>query len=163
MKNSSNFTSSSSQLDKKQLIRLWLGLLKNTGEIERYLRTQLQKNFASTLPQFDLLSALNHAEKPLSKTELSQQMMVSNGNVTWLVNRMVSEGLITHVLSIKDRRVKLVELTQKGSADFQKMLIEHEKWLINIFKGLKTDDLNLLVSSLNQLRKITKNNTRSRR
>ncbi|MED5434371.1 MAG: hypothetical protein VX545_00175, partial [SAR324 cluster bacterium] len=76
---------------------------------------------------------------------------------------MVSEGLITHVLSIKDRRVKLVELTQKGSADFQKMLIEHEKWLINIFKDLKTDDLNLLVSSLNQLRKVTKNNTRSRR
>ncbi len=162
MKNSSNFTSGSSQLDKKQLIRLWLGLLKNTGEIERYLRTQLQKNFASTLPQFDLLSALNHAEKPLSKTELSQQMMVSNGNVTWLVNRMVSEGLITHVLSIKDRRVKLVELTNKGAADFQQMVVEHEKWLVNIFKDLKTDDLNLLVSSLNLLRKVTKNNTSSR-
>jgi DNA-binding MarR family transcriptional regulator len=168
MKNCSNSASSStsassrSQLDKKQLIRLWLGLLKNTGEIERYLRTQLQKNFASTLPQFDLLAALDHAEKPLSKTELSQQMMVSNGNVTWLVNRMVSEGLITHVLSTKDRRVKLVELTNKGAADFQLMVVEHEKWLINIFKDLKTDDLNLLVSGLKQLRKITKNNTSTR-
>ena len=162
MNNSSNSASSISQLDKKQIIRLWLGLLKNTGEIERYLRIQLHKNFASTLPQFDLLAALDHAKNPLSKTELSQQMMVSNGNVTWLVNRMVGEGLITHVQSAKDRRVKMVELTGKGIANFQKMVVEHEKWLINIFKDLKTDDLNRLVSLLNQLRKITRNNSISR-
>ena len=162
MNNCSNSASSSSPLDKKQIIRLWLGLLKNTGEIERYLRTQLHKNFSSTLPQFDLLAVLDHAEKPLSKTELSQQMMVSNGNVTWLVNRMVGEGLITHVQSAKDRRVKMVELTGKGIANFQKMVVEHEKWLINIFKDLKNDDLNLLVSLLNQLRKITRGNSISR-
>ena len=64
--------SSHRQLDKKQLIRLWLELLKNTGEIERYLLTQLQKNFDSTLTQFDLLAALDRADKPISKTELSQ-------------------------------------------------------------------------------------------
>jgi DNA-binding MarR family transcriptional regulator len=162
MKNSSNTASSNSQLNKKQVIRLWLGLLKNTTEIERYLRTQLHKNFASTLPQFDLLAALDHAKKPLSKTELSQQMMVSNGNVTWLVNRMVSEGLITHMHSTQDRRVKLVELTKIGAAAFQKMVVQHEKWLINIFKDLKTDDLNLLVSSLRQLRKVTRKNTSSK-
>ncbi|MBT3213081.1 MAG: hypothetical protein HN351_00390, partial [Deltaproteobacteria bacterium] len=80
----------------------------------------------------------------------------------WLVNRMVSEGLITHVLSTKDRRVKLVELTNKGAADFQLMVVEHEKWLINIFKDLKTDDLNLLVSSLKQLRKITSLNSKTK-
>ena len=162
MNNSSNSASSSSPLDKKQIIRLWLELLKNTGEIERYLRTQLQKNFASTLPQFDLLAALDNFGKPISKTELSQQMMVSNGNVTWLVNRMVSEGLITHMHSTQDRRVKLVELTKIGAAAFQKMVVQHEKWLINIFKDLKTDDLNLLVSSLRQLRKVTRKNTSSK-
>jgi DNA-binding MarR family transcriptional regulator len=162
MNNSNNSDSSRSPLDKKQIIRLWLGLLKNTGEIERYLRTQLHKNFASTLPQFDLLAALDNSEKPLSKTELSQQMMVSNGNVTWLVNRMVGEGLITNVQSAKDRRVKLVELTDKGDTNFQNMVVEHEKWLLNLFKDLKTDDLNLLVSLLNQLRKITLGNRISR-
>jgi|TARA_B110000881_G_scaffold174800_1_gene159277 DNA-binding MarR family transcriptional regulator len=159
MNNSSNSTSSSSPLNKKQLVRLWFGLLKNTGEIERYLRTHLHKNFSSTLPQFDLLAALDHAEEPLSKTELSKQMMVSNGNVTWLVNRMVGEGLITHLQSAKDRRVKLVELTDKGVTDFKKMAVEHEKWLINIFKDLKNDDLNQLVSLLNNVSKITRNNT----
>ena len=89
-------------------------------------------------------------------------MMVSNGNVTWLVKRMVGEGLITHVQSAKDRRVKLVELTDKGIADFKKMAVEHEKWLINIFKDLKNDDLNQLVSLLNLVRNITRNNTISR-
>ncbi|MCH2266247.1 MAG: MarR family transcriptional regulator [SAR324 cluster bacterium] len=154
--------SAEKQLDTKQIIRLWLGLLKSTGEIERYLRTQLHKSFASTLPQFDLLSALDHAEKPLTKTELSNQMMVTNGNVTWLVNRMAREGLITHVLSAKDRRVKLVEMTEKGATFFQKMVAEHEKWLINIFKDLKYDELNMLVSLLNRLRKVTLKNIKAK-
>ncbi len=76
MTNKRGAVSSNCQLDKKQLIRLWLELLKNTGEIERYLRTQLLKNFDSTLPQFDLLAVLDRADKPISKTELSHQMMV---------------------------------------------------------------------------------------
>jgi DNA-binding MarR family transcriptional regulator len=58
--------------------------------------------------------------------------------------------------------VKLVELTDKGDTNFQNMVVEHEKWLINLFKDLKTDDLNLLVSLLNQLRKITLGNRISR-
>jgi DNA-binding MarR family transcriptional regulator len=64
--------------------------------------------------------------------------------------------------STQDRRVKLVELTKIGAAAFQKMVVQHEKWLINIFKDLKTDDLNLLVSSLSQLRKVTRKNTSSK-
>ena len=121
----------------------------------------MHKKFSSTLPQFDLLAALDHAEKPLTKTELSNHMMVTNGNVTWLVNRMVSEDLITHMLSTKDRRVKLVELTEKGRTLFKKMVIEHEKWLINIFKDLKSDDLSLLVNLLNRLRKVTNHDTKT--
>ena len=162
MNNSNNSASSRSQLDKKQIVRLWFGLLKNTGETERYLRTQLHNNFASTLPQFELLAALDHADNPLSKTELSKQMMVSNGNVTWLAKRMVIEGLITLEPAALDRRVKLVELTNKGVADFKKMAVEHEKWLINIFKDLKNNDLNQLFRSLNHVRIITQNNTISR-
>ena len=161
MTKNKNLASTENQLDKKQITRLWLGLLKNTVEIERFLRKQLHKNFSSTLPQFDLLAALDHAEKPLTKTELSNHMMVTNGNVTWLVNRMVSEDLITHMLSTKDRRVKLVELTEKGRTLFKKMVIEHEKWLINIFKDLKSDDLSLLVNLLNRLRKVTNHDTKT--
>ena len=59
---STKTVSPDNQLDNKQIISLWLGLLKSTGEIERYLRTRLHQTFDSTLPQFDLLSALDHAE-----------------------------------------------------------------------------------------------------
>ena len=161
MTKNKNLASTENQLDKKQITRLWFGLLKNTVEIERFLRKQLHKNFSSTLPQFDLLAALDHAEKPLTKTELSNHMMVTNGNVTWLVNRMVGEDLITHMLSTKDRRVKLVDLTEKGRTLFKKMVIEHEKWLINIFKDLKSDDLSLLVNLLNRLRKVANHDTKT--
>jgi DNA-binding MarR family transcriptional regulator len=66
------------------------------------------------------------------------------------------------VLSAKDRRVKLVEMTEKGATFFQKMVAEHEKWLINIFKDLKYDELNMLVSLLNRLRKVTLKNIKAK-
>ncbi|MED5241634.1 MAG: hypothetical protein VYA66_06810, partial [SAR324 cluster bacterium] len=60
----------------------------------------------------------------------------------------------------KDRRVKLVELTNKGASAFQTMVVEHEKWLINIFNDLNNEHLNMLVGSLNQLRKLTSHNSK---
>lgn len=141
---------------RKQNVRLWLRLLSCTQEIERDLRTRLRREFACTLAQFDLLSALERAQKPLTKTELSRLLMVSNGNITGLVNRMVRDGLISHATLREDRRVKTVAMTDKGANAFQKMVGEHEQWLVNIFEDLTADEIAVLVALLTRLKKSVK-------
>ncbi len=46
----------------KQHLRLWLRLLRAARKIESELRERLRKEFAITLPQFDVMAALARKE-----------------------------------------------------------------------------------------------------
>jgi len=46
------------------------------------------------LPRFDLLAQLDRAPEGLTLSALSRRLMVSNGNMTGLVERLTAEGLI---------------------------------------------------------------------
>ena len=80
--------------DHKTELRLWLRLLTCTTLIENEVRRRLRDNFDITLPRFDLLAQLDRAPDGMTLGELSQRMMVSNGNITGLVDRLVGQGLI---------------------------------------------------------------------
>ena len=71
--------------DHKTELRLWLRMLTCTTLIESEVRKRLRDNFDITLPRFDLLAQLERAPNGMTLGELSQRMMVSNGNITGLV------------------------------------------------------------------------------
>ncbi|SVB41613.1 uncharacterized protein METZ01_LOCUS194467, partial [marine metagenome] len=60
--------------------------------IERKVRTRLRNEFDATLPRFDMMAALDRAPDGLSMGELSRRLMVSNGNVTGVADRLAREG-----------------------------------------------------------------------
>ena len=66
----------------KPKLRLWLRWRNCTTRIENEIRRRLREQFQVTLPQFDLLSALERTDEPMTMSELSQYLLVSNGNVT---------------------------------------------------------------------------------
>ena len=101
--------------DHKDELRLWLRLFTCKEVIESEVRRRLRDNFDVTLPRFDLLAQLDRAPKGMTLGELSQRMMVSNGNVTGLVDRLVEQGLIDRRPSPKDRRAQIVSLTAGGA------------------------------------------------
>ena len=55
----------------------------------------------------------------MTMTELSRFLMVSNGNVTGIVDRLVAEGLVVRLAHEGDRRATFVRLTPKGAQQFQ--------------------------------------------
>ena len=79
--------------DHKAELRLWLRLLTCTTLIEAEIRRRLRAHFDTTLPRFDFLAQLDKADG-LPLGEVSRRMMVSNGNVTGLAERLAAEGLI---------------------------------------------------------------------
>ena len=92
-------------------LRLWLRLLTCTTLIEGEVRRRLRDEFDVTLPRFDLMAQLDKAPDGMTLGELSQRMMVSNGNVTGLVERLVAQGLLDRRASPNDRRAQIVSLT----------------------------------------------------
>jgi DNA-binding MarR family transcriptional regulator len=61
--------------------------------------------------------------------ELSKRTMVTNGNVTGLVERLEIDGMVLRETPDGDRRVTVARLTAKGEALFTAMAAAHEGWL----------------------------------
>src|ERR1700748_993158 len=122
--------------DHKTELRLWLRLLTCTTLIENEGRRRLREQFDLTLPRFDLLAQLDRAPNGMTLGELSQRMMVSNGNITGLVDRLAEQGLIRRRPSRKDRRVQIVSLTAEGQKFFRSMARINADWVGEIFSGL---------------------------
>lgn len=128
----------------KQRLRLWLRLLRTTRFLEADIRERLRAEFDTTLPRFDVLAGLFRSENGLTMTELSRALMVSNGNVTGIVDRLVSDGLVVRVPIEGDRRATRVALTERGRERFADMATAHETWINNLLAPLgggETDDL----------------------
>jgi len=134
--------------DHKDELRLWLRLFTCKEVIESEVRRRLRDTFEVTLPRFDLLAQLDRAPKGMTLGELSQRMMVSNGNVTGLVDRLVEQGLINRRPSPKDRRAQIVSLTAEGRRFFRAMARANGDWIGDLFAELTADEIEVLMRLL---------------
>src|SRR6266576_3252085 len=100
-------------------LRLWLRLLTCTTLIEGEVRSRLRGRFDVTLPRFDLMAQLDKVPDGMTLSDISKRMMVSNGNVTGLVERLVESGHLDRRTSGTDRRVQVIRLTKMGRAGFR--------------------------------------------
>jgi DNA-binding MarR family transcriptional regulator len=112
--------------------RLWLRMLSTTKLITTEIRRRLRTEFGATLPQFDLMAQLYREKEGLRLGELSKRTMVTNGNVTGLVERLETDGHVQRVTPEGDRRVTVAILTPEGIALFERMAAAHEGWLRDI-------------------------------
>ena len=117
-------------------IRLWLRLLTCTTLIEGEVRGRLRESFDVTLPRFDLMAQLDKVPDGMTLSDVSKRMMVSNGNVTGLVERLVESGHLDRRTSDTDRRVQVIRLTKAGRAEFRRMAAEHQVWISDLFSDL---------------------------
>ncbi len=66
-----------------------------------------------TVPQFAILNHATQEGVPLS--EISTRMLCDNSNLTGIVDRLISKGLVERRPDPQDRRVSLICLTQAGT------------------------------------------------
>ena len=134
--------------DHEAELRLWLRLLTCTTLIEGEMRRRLRDKFDVTLPRFDLMAQLDKAPNGMTLGELSKRMMVSNGNVTGLAERLVEQGLLDRRASPNDRRSQIVSLTAEGRRTFRAMARTHEDWIAEMFAGLDAGEIETLMDLL---------------
>ncbi len=128
----------------KDTLRLWLRALSFTSMVEQRIRSLLHADFDVTLPRFDVMAALYDAPAGLSMGEVSRRLMVSNGNVTGIVERLEREGLVWRRINPDDRRSQLVRLTDSGRTTFEEMAEAHERWVASMLSGLSEEEVEQL-------------------
>ncbi len=139
------------QADHTEL-RLWLRLLTTTTLIETGIRRRLRTEFGVTLPRFDLMAQLRREPDGLILSEISRRMMVSAGNVTGLIERLVASGHVERHPNPTDRRTQTVSLTSEGREAFDAMAAAHEGWVADVLGDLKPDDMERIMLRLAQVK-----------
>ena len=139
---------------EKLRLRLWLRMLKATRHIESELREKLRLEHGTTLPRFDVMAALERRQEGLKMSELSRRLMVSNGNVTGIVDRLVEDGLVIRVEVEGDRRATRVRLTSDGRRTFEAMAMKHAQWIQQFMDPLDDEEVVETTAALEKIRKL---------
>jgi DNA-binding MarR family transcriptional regulator len=138
--------------DNKAKLRLWIRLLRASRSIEAEVRERFKSQFKVTLPRFDVMAALYRKPDGMLMSEISRFLMVSNGNVTGIVDRLVLDGLLVRSQRDGDRRTSFIRLTRKGRTMFEAMASAHQRWIDELLAGVTIKDANDLSAKLKSFR-----------
>lgn len=106
-----------------------------------------------TLPQFGILESLYHLGR-LTVGQITTLTLSTPGNITVVIKNLESKGLISMTPSDEDRRIKLLEITEKGSAIIQSIFPTHVDNLIGWYdKALSEEEIKTLSQLLRKLEK----------
>ena len=135
----------------KSRLRLWLKLLKASNLVENELKRRLRNELNTTMPRFDVMAALQRSAEGMKMSEISRYLMVSNGNITGIVDKLTEEGLVLRVAVPGDRRANRVMLTSRGQKVFEQQAATHEAWVNEILGGLHADDVEGMIQRLDHM------------
>lgn len=133
-------------------VRLWLRLLSCSMVIEKRVKRRLADQFGATLPRFDVLAALDRNPGGMTLGALSRALLVSNGNITGLVQTLQRDGHVLVAPSEADRRASIVTLTPAGRAYFDELAAAHHDWIDAMFAGVGRDERDALYELLGTLK-----------
>lgn len=77
-----------------------------------------------TPAQFDIIATLGDT-RGMSSKELGEKTLITKGTLTGVVDRLEARGLVRRVGSTDDRRSTIVQLTQGGQAEFERVFGLH--------------------------------------
>jgi DNA-binding MarR family transcriptional regulator len=104
-------------------------------------RTQKKENN----PRF-LLVILHSIDqgKPVTASQLSQKMEISNAASTQMVDSLVKHGWVNRTQDEKDRRIVWVDLTDEGTNVLREVFIESTRYMEGMIEHLGDEDFNHL-------------------
>ncbi|MDD5159291.1 MAG: MarR family transcriptional regulator [Sulfuricurvum sp.] len=106
-----------------------------------------------TLPQFGILESLYHLGR-LTVGQITTLTLSTPGNITVVIKNLQSKGLINAKPSEEDRRIKILEITEKGSSIIQSIFPSHVENLSGWYdKALSEDEIKTLSHLLRKLEK----------
>ena len=128
-------------------------LVEADRRMQRVFEQSLREHHGMTIVVFEALLRLGRSDGHLSMSELADQMVLSSGGVTRLIDRLTRDGLVERVQCPEDRRVQWARLTDDGRKALESALATHLDDLDRHFAQLISDDeLPTLLRVLDRLR-----------
>lgn len=140
------------ELDERGSVKLWLRLLTCATVIEKRLKRRFADQHDITLPRFDVMAALDRNPQGMTMGQLSQALLVSNGNVTGVVQTLMRDRYVSIAPSPTDGRSSIVRLSQEGRECFATLAEAHHHWIEAMLGGLDSEERTALYELLGSLK-----------
>ena len=135
--------------DEGVSLRLWIALARCYVTFSREVSWKVGE-YGLTLPQFGVLEALHHLG-PLALGELAEKLLVTGGNVTFVMDRLEALGLVYRDRSNEDSRVVMAKLTPEGRELIEARFSQHATFIDSLTEALtreEREDLRHLLKKL---------------
>ncbi|MGD2045735.1 MAG: MarR family transcriptional regulator [Gemmatimonadota bacterium] len=135
--------------EQRVALGLWVALARCYSTFGKAIVTKITEHDL-TVPQFGTLEALYHLG-PLTLGELADKLLVTGGNVTYVMDRLEARGLVARYRSEEDRRVVHAQLTADGRELISNVFpihAEHVQHLCRHLDGREQEDLRRLLKTL---------------
>lgn len=141
------------------LITTFGRLLEVQGRLERRLGADLEARTGLPHAWFEVLVRLARSvDGRLTMTTLADQVALTTGGVTRLVDRMVAAGLVERRPCPTDRRVTYAAITESGRGRLEESAAVHVGNLRTVFEAFTPTELATLDILLDRLRAVPTSN-----
>jgi MarR family transcriptional regulator, 2-MHQ and catechol-resistance regulon repressor len=124
-------------------------LVEVTRRLEQHFAATISCRFGLPLPRFELLLRLGRSPgEELTMSALADQLGVTSGGATRLVDRVAADGLVARRTCTEDRRVHHVALTGAGRALLEQVLAAHRADLERELTSRLPDDTQVQLDGL---------------
>ena len=130
-------------------VSVWLRMLKAHGLLIRETRRRVPTGM--TLPQFDVLAQLARRREGMTPGTLTRELLVSPGNVTGIVERLVRKGWVERRPVPGDRRTVRLVLTPRGHAAIGRAVPRHRREVAALLADYSDQELRSLRALLGRL------------
>ncbi len=135
------------------LITTFGRLVEVHSALGQQLGRALEQRCGISHSMFEVLLRISRADGgQISMGALAQQVALTTGGITRLVDRMIAAGLVERVPCPTDRRVSFASLTRAGEATLAEAAAVHATNLRQAFHGFTARDLRTFDELLDRLR-----------
>lgn len=136
-----------------RLITTFGRLVEVHSALGQQLGRSLEQQCGISHSWFEVLLRISRADGgQLSMGALAQQVALTSGGITRMLDRMIAAGLIERVPCPTDRRVQFAALTSGGQAKLEQAAKLHAANLRQAFDGFSAHDLRTFDELLDRLR-----------
>lgn len=92
-------------------------------------------------------------EKTRTMSEVALDLKITVGTLTTAINKLIKKGYVNRRRIEEDRRVVMIELTEKGTLAYKVHEKFHEEMIDHVLEELGVSEEEVLISSLDKLDK----------
>jgi len=130
----------------EQNLRALTILLRAAKSVEKVLKEDIAR-YSLNPAEFGVLEYLYHkGSQPMAN--LSKKLLMANSSMTYIVDKLVSVGLVERIENQEDKRSHYVKLTKTGEEYIKNIFPSHEEKIDAIFSSLTMEEVKVLADLL---------------